>query len=456
LSRTRIRRLTTTAAAAGVLAAAAPAADAAAPGWSTPHTASAVTTGTYAAGANGQGVQLFANGGVPQRTAQLRAIRTDATQGTAVGVNSGGPGFDRFGLSVNNSARLVAAWSMDLENATPVSVAAAIGSRTSLPRTAAVFTTGALVDDVVTAIDDDGTAIVAWIQTPLGATTASATTIRAATLRSGQAPIVATVATRAGAFVNDLGVGFDSASHAVVTWSVAPDENTGPGIIGVARGTGPGTFSPAVETTVDPTQPLVDLRTFVTGDGGLLLVWLNGASGSATNVRYSQAAAGGAFAAPRTLISGGAGSGQPVFAANAAGRAAVVFPLASGRGTSLRVLLRTSSGTWGSARLLGPSGARRIRSVGLGVDGRGRVVALWDDAGASSSTPTRILAARSSSSTNPLNTYNQVSQRSGDRRCDAPALALSSSGDGLGSWLCSAASSGSINGPRLARLTAPS
>jgi len=66
VSRIRTRRLTTIAA-AGVLAVAAPAAQAAAPGWSTPHTASAVTTGTYAAAPNGQGVQLFANGGVPQR-----------------------------------------------------------------------------------------------------------------------------------------------------------------------------------------------------------------------------------------------------------------------------------------------------------------------------------------------------------------------------------------------------
>src|SRR6186997_2171994 len=45
-------------------------------------------------------------------------------------------------------------------------------------------------------------------------------------------------------------------------------------------------------------------------------------------------------------------------------------------------------------------------------------------------TPTRIPAARSSSSSNPLNTYNQVTQRSSDRRCQSPALALASSGDG--------------------------
>jgi hypothetical protein len=291
---------------------------------------------------------------------------------------------------------------------------------------------------------------------PIGATTATPTTIRVATLRSGQAPIVTTVATRAGAFLNDLGVGFDSSSRPVVTWSVAPDENTGPGILGVARGTGTaGAFSPAVETTVDATQPLSNLQTFVTADAGLLVFWSSGGVGSTpVSVRYSQATAAGAFTAARTLIGGG--NARPAVAANAAGRAAVLLPIASGSGDSLRVLLRTSAGTWGSARLLGPSGARTIGATNVGVDSRGRVVALWDDAGASSSTPTRILAARSSSSSNPLNTYNQVSQRSADRRCQRSALALSSSGDGLGSWLCSTSSSGTISGPRLARLTAPS
>src|SRR6185436_1289190 len=151
----------------GALAVAAPAAQAAAPGWSTPHTATTVTTGTYATGPSGQGVQLFANGGVPQRTGQLRAIRTDATQGTAVGVNAGGPGFDVFDLQVNDSGRLVATWTKDLENATPVSVAAAIGSRTSLPRTASVFATGALVNDLTSAIADTGTAVVVWAATPI-------------------------------------------------------------------------------------------------------------------------------------------------------------------------------------------------------------------------------------------------------------------------------------------------
>jgi hypothetical protein len=456
----RIRRLSVVAALAA-LAVAAPAAQAAAPGWSTPRTASTVTTGTYASAPNGQGVQLFANGGVPQRTAQLRAIKTDATQGTAVGVNAGGAGFDLFDLDINDSARLVATWTRDLENAQPVPVAVALGSRTSLPRTATVFSTGGLVSDLASAIDDNGTAVVAWVQGPIGpgTTLASPTTVMAATLRAGQAPILTTVATRTNALINNLAVGFDSNARAIVTWNVTPNENGGPGILGVARGTGPGTFAPAVETTVDPTQQLLDLVTFVTGDGGLLLFWTNGSTAQGPiAIRFSQANAAGAFTAPRTLISGNAGGGLPAYGANSAGRAAVIFPLASGSagGTSLRVLLRTSSGTWGAPRLLGPSGTRTIRRISLGVDGRGRVVALWDDAGGSSSTPTRILAARSSSSSNPLNTYNQVSQRSSDRRCQTPSLALSSSGDGFGSWLCSTSSSGTINGPRLARLTAPS
>lgn len=452
----RIHRLSVVVA-LGALAVAAPAAHAAAPGWSTPHTASTVTTGTYASAPNGQGVQLFANGGVPQRAAQLRAIKTDATQGTAVGVNAGGAGFDLFDLDINNGARLVATWTRDLENGQPVPVAVALGSRTSLPRTATVFTTGALVSDLASAIDDNGTAVVAWVQAPVGGTIASPTTVMAATLRSGQAPIVTTLATRAGALINNLAVGFDSNARAIVTWNITQNENGGPGILGVARGTGPGTFAPAVETTVDPTQQLLDLTTFVTGDGGLLLFWTNGSTTQGPiAIRYSQANGAGVFTAPRTLITGNTGGGLPTYAANAAGRAALIFPLASGNGTSLRVMLRTSSGTWGQARLLGPSGARTIRRTSLGVDARGRVVALWDDAGASSSAPTRILAARSSSSTNPLNTYNQVSQRSNDRRCQTPSLALASSGDGFGSWLCSTTSSGAINGPRLARLTAPS
>ena len=92
----------------------------------------------------------------------------------------------------------------------------------------------------------------------------------------------------------------------------------------------------------------------------------------------------------------------------------------------------------------------------IGVDAKGRVVALWDDGSSSSKGATRVLAARSGSSTDPLGSYNQVSQRSGDKGCNRPSLFLSTSGDGLGLWQCSTSSSGSSFAPRLARLTKPS
>jgi hypothetical protein len=57
------------------------------------------------------------------------------------------------------------------------------------------------------------------------------------------------------------------------------------------------------------------------------------------------------------------------------------------------VLLRTAAGNWGQARLLGPPEARKIVNTSLGLDGSGRVVALWDDAGPSSSSPDRPEAA---------------------------------------------------------------
>jgi hypothetical protein len=164
------------------------------------------------------------------------------------------------------------------------------------------------------------------------------------------------------------------------------------------------------------------------------------ASGPLT-VKSAQAPAGGAFGAVRTLVGGTPGKGQVRFAANAAGRAAVLFPLASGGGTTLRVQLRTSSGNWGSARTLGSSG-RYVTQTNVGVDSKGRVVALWDDGTSKSSGATRVLAARTSSSSDPLDCDNQVSQRSGDKRCDAPVLFLSTSGDGLGLWACSSSSSG--------------
>ena len=118
------------------LAVLATSAQASAPGWSTPHTVTPYRVGTYAAGANGQAVQLFGNGAVQTMTAQIRAIKSDATQGSAVGINAGAPGFDLPRVSVNASGRLVAAWTLDTEGTAPIGLAATLGSRSSLPRTA--------------------------------------------------------------------------------------------------------------------------------------------------------------------------------------------------------------------------------------------------------------------------------------------------------------------------------
>ena len=450
---TRARAVAAAAIAAAIAAAAPAVAGATAPGWSTPHTASPFTDGSYAAGANGQGVQLFGTGGAATRTAQMRAIKQNATEGTAVGVNAGAPGFDLEDVSINDSGQLIGAWSIDTEGiSTDVDIGAALGARTSLPRTATVLPSGALIAELQTAVDTNGNGVVAWIQsTPAGQS------VQAATLRRGQAPIIAQLIVYPSTLeVLNLDVGFDGSHHPVVTWSTNPESAPGPGTIGVARGNGQGGFAPAVETQID-TVALQGLQTFVTSSGGLLALWYTPGFGSGTGpqtVRFSQAGATGPFSAPQTLVTGAAG-GLPVFAANASGRAAVLFPLASGNGASLRVILRTSGGTWGSVRPIGPSGARRIGRTNVGVDATGRVVALWDDAPAGSNTPVRVLAARSSSASNPLNTYNQVAQRKGDQRCNTPSLALASSGDGLGSWSCSTSSSGPVTSPRLARLTAP-
>src|SRR5262249_47472437 len=117
----RARRLIPTASIAA-LAVLAPSASASAPGWSTPHTASSFRIGTYAAMPNGQGVQVFGNGAAQTMTAQLRAIKSDATQGTAVGVNAGAPGFDGPRLSVNANGRFVAAWLLDTQEPGPIGI----------------------------------------------------------------------------------------------------------------------------------------------------------------------------------------------------------------------------------------------------------------------------------------------------------------------------------------------
>lgn len=427
-------------------------AQASAPGWSTPHTASAYALGTFAAAPNGQAVQLFGNGGAPTRTAQLRAIKSDATQGTAVGVNAGAPGFDFPVLSINASSRLVAAWTLDTEGPGPIGLAAALGARSSLPRTGTVLPTdGQSVYDVATAIGANGNGIVAWLQAPIGG---GATTVKAATLRPGQAPQVVTVNVRAGATVGNLSLGVDGNGRPAVTWSVNPT-GTNTLLLALARGDGTGAFAPASEVQVGNT-PMTTMETFVLGDSGVLVFWVEGTlPDGPLHVWTTEALPGGGYLGRFSLTDGRPGRGAVRFAANASGRAALLFPLASGGGTSLKVQLRTSSGNWGTPRFVGPSG-RYVTNTNLGVDGKGRVVALWDDGSASSKAATRVLAARSSSSTNPLSSYNQVTQRSGDKRCKAPSLFLSTSGDGLGAWQCSTSSSGSSFGRRLARLTKPS
>jgi hypothetical protein len=192
------------------LAVLAASAQASAPGWSTPHTVTPYRVGTYAAGPNGQAAQIFGNGAVQTMTAQIRAIKSDATQGTAVGINAGTPGFDQPEASVNANGRLVAAWTLDTQGPGPIGLAATLGSRSSLPRTAVVLPNdGQDVGDVATAIDAGGNGIVAWLQTSrTGPTT---TTVKAATLRPGQAPQVATINTRANATVTYLSLGVDSA-----------------------------------------------------------------------------------------------------------------------------------------------------------------------------------------------------------------------------------------------------
>jgi hypothetical protein len=436
------------------LAILAPSAQASAPGWSTPHTVTPYKVGSYAAGANGQAVQLFGNGAVQTMTAQIRAIKSDATQGSAVGINAGAAGFDLPRVSVNANGRLVAAWTLDTEGTAPIGLAATLGSRSSLPKTATVLQTdGQSVSDVATAVDAAGNGVVAWIQSPQGAP--GPMTVKAATLRSGQAPQVATLDTRANASLAYLSLGLDSTGRPSVTWAVNPGGGTAV-LIGVGRGDGTGAFAPAFEEQIG-TAAITTLQTFVMGSGGMIAFWVEGTLPSGPlHVKTTQAAPGGNFIGEQALTDGKPGRGQVDFAMNASGRAAVLFPLSSGGGTTLlKVQLRTSSGTWGNPRQLGSSG-RYTNGANIGVDAKGRVVALWDDGSASSKVATRVLAARSSSSSDPLGSYNQVSQRSGDTRCKLPTLFPSTSGDGLGLWQCSTSSSGSSFSPRLARLTKPS
>jgi hypothetical protein len=438
------------AAAIAALAVPTASAQASAPGWSTPHTETPYRFGTFAAGPNGQAVQMFGNGAIQTMTPQFRAIKSDASEGTAVGVN-GAPGFDLPAVSVNANGRLVAAWALDTQGTGPIGLAATLASRSSLPRTAIVLPTdGQDVSDVASAIDAAGNGVVAWIE--ISRSGPATQTVKAATLRPGQAPQVATINTRANMYLSGLSVGIDGGGRPTVTWSVSA--TGGPALlIGVSRGDGAGAFAPAFEQQLG--APSGSYTTFVTGDGGLLAFWVEGTGPSGPlHVKTSHAAPGGGFVGVQALTGGKSVRGSVAFAANASGRAALLFPLASGGGTTLKVQLRTASGTWGTPRTVGPSG-RYVTNTNIGVDAEGRVVALWDDGSASSKSATRVLAARSSSSTDPLGSYNQVSQRSSDKRCNAPLLFLSTSGDGLGLWQCSTSSSGSSFSPRLARLTKP-
>lgn len=433
-----LARATVLAAAAAALTATS--AQAAAPGWSTPQTVSSYRVGTYGAGSGGQSVQLFGNGSVQSMTAQLRPIKSNASQGTAVGVDAGEPGFDFPSVALNPSGGLVAAWTLDTESTAPIGIAMTVGSRSALPRTATILPNdGQDVTDLATAIDAEGTGIAAWIEMPRNT---NSSTLKAATLHAGQAPKVVTVATRAGG-MQAVNVGLDGDGRPIITWVAAT------GVVGLARGDGDGAFAPAVEQTLS-TVDMGQLQTFVLSTGAVLAFWLEGDE-TQQAVKTALAAAGAPFGAPRTLIAGDPGRPPVAFAANASGRAAVVFPLTSGKGVTLRVILRTNAGNWGSTRTLGKPG-RAVTRVGLGVSSDGRAVVLWDDG---SSSANRILAARASSPTSSLSSYSQVSQRSGESRCNAPTLFLAASGDGLGRWACATSSSGSINQPRLARLTAP-
>ncbi|HEY4096851.1 MAG TPA: hypothetical protein VGM33_15125 [Baekduia sp.] len=444
-------RATPAALAAALILMPAAAARASAPGWSTPHTADGVAVGIYGAGPNGQGVQLFgASGAAQTRTAQIRAINSDATQGTAVGVNAAGkPGFDDPAIAVNPGGALVAAWTLDTLQPGPIGLAAALGTRTALPRTATVLPTQGITAAVATAIAPNGTATVAWIE----AGTPNA--VKAATLRPGQAPQVAVLATTTTAVPANLSLGLDGAGRPIATWTTTTSAGTA---IDIARGDGTGAFAPAVEQPLT-TAPVVSAQTFVLSTGALVAVWSEGVLPDPLTLRTANAPAGGAapFGPPRLLATAGSAP-QPSVAASATGRIAVFYAVGSGSGVSLRTLLRTTSGTWGTPHAAGPSGARTVSRINAGVDAKGRVVILWDDAAASAHSPTRILAARAGSSTSPPGTYHQLPQRSGDGRCDEPTLTLSTSGDGLGSWLCAGtgASAGQSGRPRLARLTKPS
>ncbi len=242
--------------AAGMLVVAVPAAEASAPGWSTPQAIGTYTVGTFGVGPNGQGVQLFGNGGAQTRTAQMRGIQKDASQGGAKPIDAAGrPGFDAPSVRVNATGELVSAWTLDTQQPGPIGVAAAFGTRTNLPTTASVLPTTGSVADLATAITDGDIALVAWIELSSGPAV-----VKAATLRPGQAPQTVVLTTRANATLTNVSAGFDSASKPIVTWAVDPTTAGDPPVIGIARGDGLGGFAPAVENPV-ATGALNNLQT---------------------------------------------------------------------------------------------------------------------------------------------------------------------------------------------------
>ena len=123
--------------------------------------ASAYRVGTYGAGHDGQGVQLFGPGAQVAHRANARDPE-GRLPGTGAAVNAGGPGIDAPSVSVNANGELVSAWTLDTQQPGPIGLAATLGRRTSLPKTATVLKTdGQSVQDVSTAIDGLGTGVVA-------------------------------------------------------------------------------------------------------------------------------------------------------------------------------------------------------------------------------------------------------------------------------------------------------
>jgi hypothetical protein len=430
------------------------AAQAGAPGWSTPHTATAVPVGVYAAGPNGQGVQLFGAAGATQtRVAQMRAIKSDATQGSAVTVDAAGqPGIGLTAVDVNPSGHLVTAWSLDAQQQGPIGLAAALGARTALPRTAAVLPSTGGVTALADAIAPDGTGTVAWAEF-------SPAVVKVATLRNGTAPQVVTFAAATpDATLAGVQVGIDASARPVVTWTATPTvlgSPSGTTKLNVTRGgAGDGTF-PAPTAVPLTNANVARADAVVQAGGGLTVVWSEGVLPGALTVRTADLAVGGTALSPPRLLTTLPSGIAPSVAGSLNGRLAVFFLQGTGgkAGGTPGLILRSSAGTWGRQRDMGPASRRAARGLNAGVDASGRVVILWDD-GTAGGSPTRILAARSSSSSDPPGSYHQLPQRSGDRSCSAPVLTLSTSGDGLGSWQCRTATAS--NQPRLARLTAAS